>query len=184
MKHAVGRRRPFSIETKLAGAKQRYERGDKGALLFAIDMCISAAIPLPHWVALAFQVAYEDVKHRYLHATWDEVFGAPHPKNLKLHAKRDQLQKQWQVWVRVTYLREKTPRRDVFPAVAAEFGISKGLTRKFFYDADQLLHSSAPEQSAEARVAVQMAYIILAARGVHSLPAGRPSDCLRTLPNR
>ena len=60
--------------------KRRFDSGDKGALLSAVFDCANAGIPLHKWAAAAFQDAYVDVKVNLRHASWDDVFGLPHPK--------------------------------------------------------------------------------------------------------
>lgn len=126
----------FPLELKLEQAGQAFERGDKGALLFAISMCASYRVPLPPWAAEAFMIAYFDVKWGRECLSWDEVFGVPHPKHVRRLPKGGTF-KQSNVCRRVRELRQQQPRRDVFPEVAAEFAISVALARKYFYDAEK-----------------------------------------------
>jgi hypothetical protein len=128
--------------------QQKYEDGEKGALLRAISICAHEGYPLPPWAAKAFDDAYTAVIHDFQFASWDDVFGKPHPKHIKLSAKRQAMRLTLVVWARVIGLREKTPHRDVFPDVAAEFGIGSAVAKQYFRRMEKGLKGWLPTQRA------------------------------------
>jgi hypothetical protein len=67
--------------------KERFEGGDKSALLYAIYRCLLMKRPLPEWLRLTFLHAYE-AHGRFEIRSWDEVFGRPVPKNTQLDKQR------------------------------------------------------------------------------------------------
>ena len=138
-------------------AERRYARGDKTAILDAVLACVNAGVLMPEWAKLAFREAYRDVKVNYLHASWDDAFGSPRKKHMKLPAARVRRAKQWKVWVRVTDLRAENPNKDVFPAVADEFNLSVALCKAYFYKADRFAKSSVPHFVEHAKSKAQEA---------------------------
>ena len=137
----VGMRKIGAFDkSSLDRIKQRFDLGDRRALLDAVYACILRypTDPLPEWVRLAFMNAFVKVRISHEYNSWDEAFGSPHQKNEKLVAKRAEFLKRAKVWFRVAELRRETPRRNVFPQVAKEFGISVGLARDYFYAANKL----------------------------------------------
>ena len=115
--------------------------GDKSLILKAVYWSAITGSPLPHWVRKAFVQAYQEtVEGR--HASWDDVFGRPHKKHTKLVAKNQSYRCLWRVYVAVLVSRAKGPRRDPFPEVAKQFGISERLCRKYFRQADKEARAS------------------------------------------
>jgi hypothetical protein len=136
----MARRRPVGraerLQRAMASLQRKYEDGEKGALLRAISICAHEGYLLPPWAAWAakaFDDAYTATIHDFQFASWDDAFGKPHPKHIKLPAQRQAMRLTLVVWARVIELREKTPHRDVFPDVAKELGISSAVTKKYFY---------------------------------------------------
>ena len=132
----------FVDPKSLDRAKQRFDLGDKSALLDALYAWIfqdpTNAMPLPEWVRLEFVIAFTKVRLSHEYRSWDEAFGPPLKKNEKHAAKRAEALKRPRVWARVAELRRETPHRDVFPEVAKEFGISVAEAKKYFYAASKL----------------------------------------------
>jgi hypothetical protein len=122
---------------ELERIKQRFDRGDKAAILDAVYECVQAQVPLPHWACVAFLNAYHKVRGAH-HASWDEVFGIPHKKHEKLPAKRQERELKWKVFRAVSELRAERPRKDHFSTVAKKFNISVGLCKEYFYAANKL----------------------------------------------
>jgi len=115
--------------------------GDKSLILKAVYWTAITGSPLPHWVRKAFVQAYhETIEGR--HASWDDVFERPHKKHTKLVAKNQSHRCLWPVYVAVLASRAKGPRRDPFPEVAKQFGISARLCRKYFLEADKEARAS------------------------------------------
>ena len=125
-------------------AKQRFDRGDKSALLDAVYAWMSSTShkpdAVPEWIRVAFMNAFAKVRISHEYKSWDDAFGPPLKKNEKLACKAGRSFKAAaKVWVRVAELRRETPRRNVFPEVAKEFGISVAEARKYFYAASKLV---------------------------------------------
>jgi hypothetical protein len=146
----VERAKAEYVAAKLEYSKLSHEAGNKLAVLHAIDACATAGLPLPQWAADAFCKAFDEVRF-FRCASWDEVFGVPIKKHEKLPAKEQQSRLQIRVWVRVSQLREATPRRNVFPEVAAEFKIGVAMARKHFFAAEKKITSGTLEGAAAAQ---------------------------------
>jgi hypothetical protein len=67
--------------------KERFEGGDKSALLYAIYHCLLLKRPIPEWLRLEFLHAYE-AHARFEIRLWDEVFGPPVPKGTHLKTEK------------------------------------------------------------------------------------------------
>jgi hypothetical protein len=63
--------------------EERFNAGDKSALLYAIYHCLLMKRPLPEWLRAAFLHTYE-ARARFEIRSWDEVFGRPVPKSTHL----------------------------------------------------------------------------------------------------
>src|SRR5262245_11886754 len=70
--------------------KQRFENGDKTVILKAIQQCLLMRRSLPGWLRVAFLQAY-DCATGFEIRSWDEAFGAPHPKGTHLKKERRDL---------------------------------------------------------------------------------------------
>jgi hypothetical protein len=67
--------------------KERFEGGDKTALLYAIHHCLLMKRPLPEWLRLAFLHTYQ-AHARFEIRSWDQMFGRPVPKSKHLKTER------------------------------------------------------------------------------------------------
>ena len=124
----------------LATVKKAHEEGEKEAILVGLFVYLEHGLPVPAWLAQAFVDAFQ----RFLDfevKSLDEIFGG-HGKGTQVAAIRRQLQIMPEVFHRVNKLREE--RRsgqkgrhndDVFTAVGKEFGISRSLAQKLYYQA-------------------------------------------------
>jgi hypothetical protein len=70
--------------------KKRFENGDKTVILKAIQQCLLMKRRLPKWLCVGFLQAY-DRATGYEIRSWDEAFGAPHPKGTHLGKERRDL---------------------------------------------------------------------------------------------
>jgi hypothetical protein len=71
--------------------QNEYERGNKFALMVAIDECAWANSPMPNWAAIAYREAFAEV-HSARVRSWDIVFGKPFkPKEADLVKKKQRL---------------------------------------------------------------------------------------------
>ncbi len=122
--------------------REKFERGDKAALLRAIYKCAWQRLPLPEWVCVAFVKALEETKTRPpLHGSWDDVFGRPHKKGKKLTALRQAIRLRNKVYAAVIDMRAKQPHTDHFLTVAKRFGIGRQVCRKYFSHVDRQIRS-------------------------------------------
>jgi len=83
-------------ETVCEAERRRFEGGDKGALHRAILECAKAKMPLPDWCTeVLIGAAARPV------SSWDAVYGKPHGKHRKVHAKLQEENWSWRVYVAV-----------------------------------------------------------------------------------
>lgn len=69
----------------------------------------------------------------FKYSSWDDVFGAPHPKNTKAAQHRKYKKDGFNVYQRVKILRSKKRKpRDIFRTVGLEFKISEATAKRFF----------------------------------------------------
>lgn len=113
-----------------------YLKGDKKAILEAVLACVANDLPIPAWCAKAFEEAFLEVRS-YKARSWDDVFGAPHPKGTNLAAKRKKHEKAFEVYERIKNIRERSPSTPIdaclFEEVGKEFNLGKTLTEEYYY---------------------------------------------------
>jgi hypothetical protein len=110
--------------------KQKFEGGDKSALLYAVYHCLLMKRPLPEWLRLAFLHAYE-AHARFEIRTWDEVFGPPVPKSTQLE--KEKLRRL--IINRVWELRAKRPiDRGLFEQIGEQLDMSGSTIDSIYYD--------------------------------------------------
>jgi hypothetical protein len=120
--------------------------GDRSLILKAIYWSATTGSPLPHWVCKAFAQAYAETIDGE-HASWDDVFGAPHDKGTKLSAKNSKIRLLWPVYIDVLTLREKTRlakkrRTNPIPQVAERYGIGARVCKDYYLEADKEARAS------------------------------------------
>jgi len=124
----------FAAELDLQTEHERFERGDKVALLGAIRICANHDLPLPDWASRAFIRAYDRVL-RLDTGSWDDAFGRPYPKGKHLSAMRKK--RMYRYPVRVAVAREHKAGRAIdaslFEKIGDEFGLGKTLTAELYY---------------------------------------------------
>jgi hypothetical protein len=113
--------------------KQKFEGGEKPALLFAVYHCLLLKRPLPEWLRLAFLDTYE-AHARFEIRSWDEVFGPPVPKGTQLLTEK----KRRLVIERVWELKRENPKtaidRGLFEKIGEEQGMSGSAAEGLYYD--------------------------------------------------
>lgn len=92
--------------------RAQFEAGDRMALLAAIRKCANHDLSLPGWAATAYIRAYDEVLN-YRSKSWDEVFGAPYPKNKHLGALRKKRMLRFAVWKAVNEIRRREPMTPI-----------------------------------------------------------------------
>lgn len=114
--------------------RQKFEAGDKWALLAAVRECARCSIPMPDWLATAFILAYDGVLNCRI-GSWDEAFGRPFPKGTHLAAKRKRRTKAPAVWLAVRKATDAGEPLDegLFERVGKKLGLGKTQTAEFYY---------------------------------------------------
>lgn len=124
----------FAAEFDLQTERERFERGDKVALLGAIRICANHDLPLPDWASRAFIRAYDRVL-RLETGSWDDAFGRPYAKGKHLSAMRKK--RMYGYPVRVAVAREHNAGHAIdeslFAKIGKEFGLGKTLTAELYY---------------------------------------------------
>jgi len=119
----------------LAILKRRFKKGDKTAILKAIQQCFQMKKPVPEWLRLAFLQAY-DAATGYEIKSWAEVFGAVHPKGTHLKKERRSLMLRGSIVGRVQELKAAGFPIDklLFETIGKEFGLSGTTASEIYYD--------------------------------------------------
>jgi hypothetical protein len=114
---------------------KRFDAGEAGALLDAIDMCARAGMPMPLWAAEAFCGRYVSWA-QFRAQTLDEAFGVMRPKGMHVSGRALREWLRPRVALRVTQLQRAGMPTDeaLFEQVAADLGNKiKGPTAKDIY---------------------------------------------------
>ncbi len=131
---------PFFRWVAAQELKQLYEAcraGDSAAVIEALYLCSLNSLPIPRWCEFEFLAAYRKVR-QYKAASWDDVFGKPHPKGTHLKAKRELWEKGSQVYYRIEEILRNEPETPIdgslFERVGREFAIgAKTKTEMIYY---------------------------------------------------
>lgn len=115
-------------------------KGDKRALLQAILYASMFRCPLPDWAADAFKTAYEHVE-RGGAASWDDVFGRPHPPGKQLRSIKLNAQKYEVLRLVRSLAAGKNMALDekLFEEVGKIFGVKKTKISELYYKAKRAL---------------------------------------------
>ncbi len=118
---------------ELEQLRERYESGDKYALMLTIRLCANHGMVLPEWAAGAYIKAFDTV-NGYRSKSWDEVLGNPLPKGANLNAKKKKRELQFAVLLDVQELSKDNPiDESLFERVGAKFNIGKTLASEYYY---------------------------------------------------
>src|SRR5215813_3983964 len=96
------------LEECLQILKEKFESGNKTALLYAIYHCLLLRRPLPEWLRLAFLHTYE-ARARFEIRSWDDVFGRPVPKGMHLETEKRNAELRPLIIERVQALKAERP---------------------------------------------------------------------------
>jgi hypothetical protein len=116
--------------------KERFNAGDKSALLYAIYHCLLMKRPLPEWLRLTFLHAYE-AQARFEIRSWDEIFGPPVPKGTHLKTEKRNAELRLLIIERVEALKTESPiDKGLFEKIGRELNPPlKGTTvSEIYYD--------------------------------------------------
>lgn len=121
--------------------KERYEGGEKGALMYALYNCLSNGWEPPEWVRWGFIGAFDDVVMARV-GSWDDVFGSPHRKGEHFELKRIRRQLAPKVYIRALELQIEeghTVDEGLFERVAAELNTSAATARRLYYNTQKAM---------------------------------------------
>jgi hypothetical protein len=116
--------------------KERFEAGDKTALLIALHECFLLKKPPPEWLRLAFIAAYQ-ASTAFEIKTWDSVFGTPHPKGIHLEKERRNVELRIEVVAQAEEIKAagKAVDEGMFETIANRLKIKTSMARELYYDA-------------------------------------------------
>jgi hypothetical protein len=118
---------------QLEDLQRRYQVGQSGALLAALNLCRCHELGWPSWVSTAFSEAFSKLAHFEV-ASFDEAIGGLLSKNAKLPALRRRRAQALEIYVRVGELRaDGTAIDEAFNEVAKLMGISDSTARTDYY---------------------------------------------------
>src|SRR5262249_1963041 len=117
--------------------KEKFEGGNKSALLYAMYHCLLLKRTVPEWLRLEFLHAYE-AHARFEIRSWDKVFGPPVPKGTHLETEKRNAELRPFIIERVQALKAERPiDKSLFERIARELRIKgvKGTTvSDIYYD--------------------------------------------------
>ena len=112
-----------------------YETGNSRALMEALLKCSLLKLPMPEWVAEAYQDGYRKVT-TYQVRSWDDAFGIPHPKGTDLKANRKKLQIGGKIFQAAREMIESGTPTDLalFELIGTQFNVSCSYARDAYYE--------------------------------------------------
>jgi hypothetical protein len=116
--------------------EERFNAGDKSALLYAIYHCLLMKRPLPEWLRTKFLHTYE-AHARFEIRSWDGVFGRPVPRSTHLETEKRNAELRPLIIKRVEALKAEGPiDKGLFEKIGRELNPPlKGTTvSEIYYD--------------------------------------------------
>ncbi len=116
--------------------KEKYERGDRGALIDVAKHVAHHGLRFPEWARTPFVHAWREVAH-YRVSSWDDVFGRKIPKGRHRSRMEKEFRLAFQIYSEITGMREKDKKSaplsdDLFEQVGRRFGVAKTVCRELF----------------------------------------------------
>lgn len=130
---------------RLDDARQRFDQGDKSAVLEAMFISAAFNIKPPDWTQKAFKNSYYEARVLEMHKSWDDIFGLPMPKGAHVGKKLETLQKQWSLHTFVEIARENDGAKlgdELFEAAGKAFGMSKTKANELYYTVENLFREN------------------------------------------
>lgn len=127
-------------ELALESERQRFEQGDRMALLAAVRICANDGLPLPAWASKAYISAFDAVLNCRA-ASWDEAFGRPFKKGKHLHALRKRRTMRPKVWLAVRHAHEHDGANideSLFEKIGKALHLGKTQTSDLYYEAERV----------------------------------------------
>jgi hypothetical protein len=110
---------------------ERFEKGDRQILLWAIEDCARQKLPVPDWAAKELNdIIYRAVTGDL--ASWDEAFGKLFVDHRRTRAQS--LALMLKVWARIQQRNQagESKLEDLFVSVGEEFGIGATLVKELY----------------------------------------------------
>jgi len=111
---------------------ERFDNGDKSALLYAIYHCLLMKRSLPEWLRLAFLHTYE-AHARFEIRSWDEVFGRPVPKGMHLETEKRNAELRPLIIERVQKA-ERPIDKGLFEEIGRDLKLAGTTVSEIYYD--------------------------------------------------
>jgi hypothetical protein len=114
---------------------RRYEGGDKTALPYSLNYCITNNHPIPPWLAMAFREACHKVLMHEV-KSWDEVLGRPLKKGKQLAVEQRNMKIAFPLWERVRERHKGGAAIDkgLFEEVGGEFEVGATVASELYYE--------------------------------------------------
>lgn len=128
-------------ELALESERQRFEGGDKAALLAAVRICANDDLPLPPWASKAYIRAYDAVLNCRT-GSWDDAFGRALKKGTHVAALQRRRRQRRKVWLAVRRAVEHDGRaidESLFEDVGKALGFGKTRAAELYYEAHRLV---------------------------------------------
>jgi hypothetical protein len=113
--------------------RERFEAGDKAALLWVIMICAQTNWRMPEWAREAFYEIYWTAASGEIES-WDDLFGKPWGPGQQRAAVTNH--KAPYIWrrVRLLHTKEDAPiDNELFERVGKEFGVSRSVASRLYY---------------------------------------------------
>ena len=134
--------------------EERFESGDKTALLDCLCYCLNRNLEIPEWCRQGF-VSTVFATRRFEFATWDEAFGKPHPKGTRVELKRLLGTQTRRVVKAIALYRSEGEKvdNDLFEQVAEGFGdMSRATVSRRYYRAKRIWDALPKEEKHKSRL--------------------------------
>jgi hypothetical protein len=114
--------------------KQKFDDGNKAALLIAIKHCLLMNRLPPEWLRWAFVQAL-DAATAFDIKSWDDVFGRPHPKGTHLGKEKKYLALRLPIYERVRDAKAlgKSINKELFEVIGKELGAAGSIVSDIYY---------------------------------------------------
>lgn len=112
-----------------------HKNGNPRALMEALLKCSLLNLPMPDWVAEAYQESYRKVT-TFQVRSWDDAFGSRHPKGTDLKASRKKLALGGKIFALAREMIEAGRPTDLglFEDVGEQFNVSGSYARDAYYE--------------------------------------------------
>jgi hypothetical protein len=138
----------WDAQRNLDAYRRAFKKGDKFALLTAINTCARHDLVMPDWVSREFRRAYMKVIQLKA-GSWDDALGNPYDGRLKTAVRLAQARKRREarlpIYLEITELSQSRPIGDeLFAAVGERHGVGKSVCASLYASAKKSLSQGRP----------------------------------------